>query len=190
MRNFAGGPVEYWQLLLEMCLPSRPEYASIGEEYYPGAELQMDQKDRRVLMALQMDGRASNASLAKLLGMAEAPTWRRLRALETSGVVCKYTAILDRQKLGYEVMAFVSIRFATHQPDVQRAFENEVVKIPQVVWCHNVSGSTDFLLCAVARNLSEYGEFVSTKLRSLPGVSSIESSFSLKPVKEGLQLPL
>ncbi|WP_408317133.1 Lrp/AsnC ligand binding domain-containing protein [Paraburkholderia nemoris] len=73
-------------------------------------------------------------------------------------------------------------------PKLQDAFEKRVVEIPEVIWCHNVSGETDFLLCAVARDLTEYGQFVSTRLRLLPGVTSIQSTFSLRPVKHDFRL--
>jgi DNA-binding Lrp family transcriptional regulator len=139
---------------------------------------------------LQDDGRTSNATLAKSLHIAEAPTWRRVKALEEKGVITGYRAVVNQQALGYEVMAFVSVRFSSHDPMLQAAFEKEVVQIPEVLWCHNVSGNTDFLLCAIARNLNEYGQFVSTKLRLLPGVTAIESAFSLKSVKDGAKIPL
>jgi Lrp/AsnC family transcriptional regulator, leucine-responsive regulatory protein len=149
-----------------------------------------DERDVDILEALQHDGRMTNAALAKQLAIAEAPTWRRVKALEESGVIRGYRAVIDQQLLGYEVTAFVQLRFSSHHPTLQQEFEDRVVEIPEVMWCHNVSGNTDFLLCVVARNLQEYGELVSAKLRQLPGVTSIESSFSLKAVKDGFSLPI
>lgn len=146
--------------------------------------LPLDGRDHRLLELLQSDGRATNASLAQAIHMAEAPTWRRVRQLEASGAIRGYRAIVDPHALGYEVLAFVHIRFSSHDPKLQRAFEDEVQEIPEILWCHNISGATDFLLCAIARNLHEYGEFVSSRIRSMHGVTSIESSFSLKAVKE------
>ncbi|NEX23811.1 Lrp/AsnC family transcriptional regulator [Thiorhodococcus mannitoliphagus] len=143
-----------------------------------------------VLQCLQLDGRATNASLAEEIHLAEAPTWRRVRALEESGVICGYRALIDPSALGYEVTAFVHVRFGRHDPTLEQAFEQEVREIPQILWCHTVSGATDFLLCVVARNLSEYGELISARIRSLPGVTSIESSFSLKAVKDGSLIPV
>jgi DNA-binding Lrp family transcriptional regulator len=144
----------------------------------------MDARDAEILKTLQADGRTSNAALAKRLHIAEAPAWRRVKALEAAGLIKGYRAVLDPKRLGYEVTAFVHVRFAIHQPQVQQAFEEQVIRIPEVIWCHNVSGGTDFLLCVLARSLSDYGQFVSTRLRSLPGVTAIESSFSLKTVKD------
>jgi Lrp/AsnC family leucine-responsive transcriptional regulator len=150
----------------------------------------MDKRDQEILRVLQDDGRTSNAALAKHIHVAEAPAWRRVKALEEQGVIAGYRAVLDQRKLGYEVTAFVQVRFSSHDPKLQAAFERQVVLVPQVLWCHNVSGSTDYLLCVVARSLREYGEFVSAKLRSLPGVTAIESSFSLKAVKADGKLPI
>ena len=149
----------------------------------------LDARDRQLLRLLQEDGRATNAALAQAVHMAEAPTWRRVRQLETAGAIRGYRAIVDPHALGYDVVAFVQVRFSSHDPKLQHAFETEVLEIPQVLWCHNVSGATDFLLCAVARNLREYGEFISTRIRAMQGVTSIESSFSLKAVKENGAVP-
>ncbi len=151
--------------------------------------LVLDARDHQLLKLLQDDGRATNASLAQAVHMAEAPTWRRVRQLEAAGAITGYRAVVDPHALGYEVLAFVHVRFSSHDPKLQRAFEEEVQDIPQILWCHNVSGATDFLLCAVARNLREYGEFISTRIRSMHGVMSIESSFSLKAVKDGGPVP-
>jgi Lrp/AsnC family transcriptional regulator, leucine-responsive regulatory protein len=150
----------------------------------------MDKRDIEILAILQDDGRTSNAALAKHLHIAEAPAWRRVKALEESGVISGYRAVIDQRKLGLQVTAFVSLRFSSHSPNLQKQFEEQVKQIPEVVWCHNVSGATDFLLCVVARNLNEYGQFVSVRLRTLPGVTAIESSFSLKAVKDDDRLPV
>lgn len=156
----------------------------------PDTPLALDRRDRQLLKRLQEDGRATNASLAQAVSMAEAPTWRRVRQLEAAGAIRAYRAVVEPRALGYEVLAFVHVRFSSHDPELQRAFEEDVLEMPQVLWCHNVSGATDFLLCAVARNLREYGELVSTRIRSMRGVTSIESSFSLKTVKDGGPLPV
>jgi DNA-binding Lrp family transcriptional regulator len=153
-------------------------------------KLAMDKRDISILRALQDDGRTTNTALSKQLNIAEAPTWRRVKALEDAGLITGYRAVLNQHALGYEVTAFVRIRFSSHDPKLQAAFEAQVLQISEVVWCHNVSGNTDFLLCVVARNLQEYGQFVSARLRVLPGVTSIESSFSLKAVKDGGKLPI
>jgi Lrp/AsnC family transcriptional regulator, leucine-responsive regulatory protein len=151
---------------------------------------ELTKQDRVLLAVLQKAGRITNAGLSKLVHLAEAPTWRRVRALEAAGVIRSYHARIDEHALGYEVKAFVQLRFSSHAPDVQREFERQVVLIPEVLWCHNVSGATDFLLCVVARNLNEYGELVSQRLRALPGVTAIESSFSLKAIKDDGLLPV
>lgn len=150
----------------------------------------LDARDRLLLQRLQRDGRATNTALAEEVHLAEAPTWRRVRALEECGVIRGYRALVDPSALGYEVTAFVHIRCGRHDPALEQAFEQEVQEIPQILWCHTVSGATDFLLCVVARNLREYGELISARIRSLPGVTSIESSFSLKAVKDGSLIPV
>ena len=171
---------------------SYPTEAILGKIHSvtSSARPRLDKRDALILRVLQQDSRTTNAALAKQLHIAEAPAWRRVKALEERGVIRGYRAVLSRQALGFEVTAFVRVRFYSHAKELQDAFELQVSQMEEVVWCHNVSGSTDFLLCAVARSLQEYGEVVSTRLRLLPGVTSIESMFSLKTVKDDHGLPV
>ena len=150
----------------------------------------LDKIDRAILNALQADGRLSNARLAELVGLSETPCARRLRRLEQDGYIDRYRAMLSRQSLGFGVVAFVLVRFAVHDRTLADRFEREVCAIERILSCHNVSGSADYLLQIVARDLDDYGTFMRDELRSLPGVTSVESSLSLREVKSNGGLPL
>ncbi|WP_233867865.1 Lrp/AsnC family transcriptional regulator [Paraburkholderia adhaesiva] len=150
----------------------------------------LDKLDRAILGALQTDGRISNARLAETVGLSETPCARRLKRLEQDGVIERYRAVLSRRALGYGVVAFAYVRFAVHDRALADRFDREVRAIERIVSCHNVSGSADYILQIVARDLDDYGTFVLDKLRSLPGVTSVESSLSLREVKADGGLPL
>ncbi|TDV06757.1 Lrp/AsnC family transcriptional regulator [Paraburkholderia caballeronis] len=150
----------------------------------------LDKIDRAILNALQADGRLSNARLAELVGLSETPCARRLRRLEQDGYIDRYRAMLSRQSLGFGVVAFVLVRFAVHDRTLADRFEREVCAIERILSCHNVSGSADYLLQIVARDLDDYGTFLRDQLRSLPGVTAVESSLSLREVKADGRLPV
>lgn len=150
----------------------------------------LDSTDRQLLQALQKDARQTVADLAQLVSLSPSPCWRRVRQLEESGVIEGYHAHLSRQKLGYGVTGFVHLQMNNHAPEVMAAFEREVVALPQVLSCHNLSGRYDYLIEAIAVDLEAFSQLVRVKIRSLPGVKEIATSFSLKEVKHAGTLPV
>jgi len=150
----------------------------------------LDKIDRAILNALQSDGRISNARLAEFAGLSETPCARRLRRLEQDGYIERYRAVLSRRALGFGVVAFVHVRFAVHDRALADRFEREICAIERILSCHNVSGTADYLLQVVARDLDDYGTFMRDELRSLPGVTAVESSLSLREIKADGRLPV
>lgn len=150
----------------------------------------LDKTDRAILAALQRDGRMPIARLADTVGLSETPCARRLKRLESDGYIERYRAQLSRKALGFGVVAFVMVRFAVHDRDVANRFEREILAIERILSCHNVSGTADYLLQVVARDLDDYGTFLRESLRNLPGVTSIESALSLREVKREAEMPL
>lgn len=153
-------------------------------------QMQLDAIDVKLLEALQDEGRLTNAELAERVALSPSPCWRRLKRLETEGVIRGYQAQLDRRKLGLGVLAFVSILLDNHSEKIAREFEAGVAAIPEIISCHNVSGHFDFLLQVVAEDLDRFSYLVLHRVRTLPGVKEINTSFSLKEVKATSQLPL
>jgi Lrp/AsnC family transcriptional regulator, leucine-responsive regulatory protein len=149
-----------------------------------------DTIDRQLLTALQKNGRATVGELAELVSLSQSPCWRRVRQLEDSGVIAGYHARLDRKLLGYGVLGFVHLAMADHTLEKASAFEREVVALPQVISCHNLSGRFDYQLEVVAKDLDAFSEFVRTSIRGLPGVREISTSFSLKEVKRSNEMPV
>ncbi|WKB53389.1 Lrp/AsnC family transcriptional regulator [Eleftheria terrae] len=150
----------------------------------------LDRTDRRLLDEVQRDARLTTAQLADRVSLSTSPCWRRLKRLEEQGVIQGYHARLDAARLGWGVTAFVHIMMESHNAELGSQFEDAVMRIPEVVACHNVSGQYDFLLQVVARDLSSFGEFARSTIRTLPGVKEMNSSFSLKEVKAPRALPV
>jgi Lrp/AsnC family transcriptional regulator, leucine-responsive regulatory protein len=150
----------------------------------------LDKLDRAILGALQADGRMPIARLAETVGLSETPCARRLKRLEQDGYIERYRAMLSRRALGYGVVAYVSVRFAVHDRALADRFEREICAIERILACHNVAGTADYILMIVARDLDDYGTFMRDELRSLPGVTSVESALSLREVKGEGRLPL
>jgi DNA-binding Lrp family transcriptional regulator len=156
----------------------------------PDMHANLDAVDKALLMALQADGRATVGALAERVSLSASPCWRRVKSLEDAGVIEGYHARLSRQRVGYGVTGFVQLQMENHTPEAADAFEREVVALAQVLSCHNLSGRYDYQLEVVASDLESFADYLRTRIRALPGVREISTSFSLKEVKRSLALPV
>ncbi len=150
----------------------------------------LDKFDWAILNELQRDGRLTNAELAQRVGLSAAPCWRRVRALEESGVIKGYRAEIDRQKVGLDVFAFVRLDAERNRGDVTRQLEQEILQIPEVIACHYISGTGTFELQVVSKDLNTFSQFARDVLINLPNVKDLHISFSLGEVKAAGALPL
>ncbi|MBJ9975164.1 Lrp/AsnC family transcriptional regulator [Pseudomonas sp. S75] len=151
---------------------------------------QLDAVDLDLLRLLQDDGTLSSAALGERLSMTVTPCWRRRKRMEELGVIKDYQANLDRRKLGYDVMAFAQVRFGNHSANAPDDFEQVIMKLPQVLSCHKVTGEADYVLTVLASDLESYGRFVEEVLRRQPGIASIQSSLALREVKAVTRIPV
>lgn len=150
----------------------------------------MDRTERTLLATLQRNGRATNVQLAEAVGLSESPTFRRVRALEETGVIQQYVALLEPRKLGLTVTAYVSVRME-QQPDTWNDdFHDAVIAEPHIVECHAMSGSFDFVMKVVAKDMDHFSELCMQHILRFPGVAHVESAFSLKAIKQSHALPL
>jgi Lrp/AsnC family transcriptional regulator, leucine-responsive regulatory protein len=150
----------------------------------------LDKFDWQILNELQRDGRLSNAELAQRVGLSAAPCWRRVRALEQAGYITGYRAVIDRHKVGLDVLAFVRLDAERNRGDLTREMELAIRRIPEVIACHYISGTGTFELQVVARDLVAFSTFAREVLLNLPNVKDLHTSFSLGEVKSGGALPL
>jgi Lrp/AsnC family leucine-responsive transcriptional regulator len=153
-------------------------------------KMKLDAIDRRILAALQRDARISNVELADAVGLSPSPCLRRVRMLEEAGVIEGYHAGIDRSAIGLGLTVFIAIKVERHHDEEATAFREAVVRLPQVVSCHLVSGESDFLLQVVLPDLAAYERLLLDVLLKLPAVKDIRSNFAIQTVKGRAPLPL
>jgi len=150
----------------------------------------MDTFDRKILTILQDNGRLTNKELAEAVLLSPSPCWRRVQALEKSGIIQGYRAVLNQEKLGLTITAFAHITLDNHHTETVAAFDRAILQWPEVLECHATSGDHDYLLKIVTRDMPAYNRFVSDRLLKLPAIRAINSSFSLNCKKNTTHLPL
>lgn len=150
----------------------------------------MDNTDRQILRELQRDGRLTNVELAQRVHLSESATLRRVRALEEAGVISQYVALLNAQKAGFPTNVFVSITLHRQDQDDLQAFETAARKLPEVMECYLMTGSSDYLLRVVCRDAADFERIHTRHLTRLPAVARVQSSFALRVVRRSTELPI
>ncbi|HYI72304.1 MAG TPA: Lrp/AsnC family transcriptional regulator [Skermanella sp.] len=151
---------------------------------------QIDPIDRKILTRLQKDGRIANNDLAEAVGLSPSPCLRRVKALEESGVIRTYVALVDPAMVELPVNVFVSVTLEKQVEERLDAFEAAIRQRPEVLECYLMTGEADYLLRVVVPDLAAYEQFLKTYLTRIAGVASIKSSFALKQVRYETALPL
>jgi Lrp/AsnC family transcriptional regulator, leucine-responsive regulatory protein len=154
------------------------------------ADRKLDDIDRRILTALQANGRMTAQQLADRVGLSPSPCARRVRLLEEAGIVKGYVAVIDQAKVGLPISVFASVKLERQREDDLDRFSQAVARWPEVVDCYLMTGQRDYLLRIVVSDLESYERFIKDKLTRLDGVASIESSFALGQVKRSNALPI
>jgi Lrp/AsnC family leucine-responsive transcriptional regulator len=153
--------------------------------------MKLDRYDRRILEALQEDGRISNQELAERIGLSPSPCLRRMRALEEAGIITGYRALVDAQKLGFNLIALLSISMDRHTPERFAGFDTAVAAIPEVLECLLITGrDADYQLKVVVRDMDAYQDLLLNKITRIEGVSGVHSSFVLRRVVDRTSLPV
>jgi Lrp/AsnC family leucine-responsive transcriptional regulator len=149
----------------------------------------LDALDRKILRALQRQGRASNIDLAAEVHLSAPQCFRRVRALEERGVIRGYHAAVDPAAVGLEVTAYVSLNIESAAFARVRAIEAEIRSYEQILECHSVSGDSDYLLKVVARDLKALSLFLTDRLMQIDGVADVRSMICLEEIKPPSALP-
>jgi Lrp/AsnC family leucine-responsive transcriptional regulator len=150
----------------------------------------LDRLDRRILDELQADGRLSNQELAKRVGLSPAPCWRRLRRLEKDGLIAGHVTLLNAAAIGLPITAYAMVTLENHHPETVKQFDQMVSERPEVLECHSMSGTNDYLLRIVAASIEDYERFMSSHLLQLRAVRSVNTSFVLRTRKQTTRLPV
>lgn len=146
----------------------------------------LDLFDKKILRALQADGRLSIQDLSERVGLSASPVSRRLRNLEERGVIQGYCALLDEARLGYGVSVFVSVQLDKQIDEALAGFEAAMASFPEVVDCWLMTGNRDYLIRVATSDLKEFEAFLTGRLTKVRGVANIESSIPLRRVKSGI----
>ena len=153
-------------------------------------QISLDSHDHAIVRVLQMDGRMSNVELAERISLSESATLRRVRALEQIGLIVGYSARIDQAAAGLPGNVFVNITLQHQdQPDLE-SFEAAVQQIPEVMECYLMTGNFDYLLRVVVADTDDFERIHRQKLTRLPGVSRVQSSFTLRTVRKSSILPV
>ena len=148
-----------------------------------------DALDRKILDALQANGRISNQDLADCVGLSPSPCLRRVRQLEAAGVIARYVALVDPEAVGLSVSAFVRVRLDQQDDRHLAEFEAAVAGFPEVMECYLMTGEADYQLRVLVGSLGAFEDFLRHRLTRVKGVANVTTSFALRPVIYKTALP-
>ncbi len=144
----------------------------------------LDKIDKQILNTLQENGKTTNSKLSKIVGISAPATLERVKRLELAGVISHFTAVLDPEKIGFSIMAMVSISLSLSSLSSVAAIKDRFKELEEVVECYQIAGANDFVLKVIAKDIKTYGEFMNKKLTQIEGIQIIKSSFVIDNIKE------
>ncbi|MBK9511463.1 MAG: Lrp/AsnC family transcriptional regulator [Cytophagaceae bacterium] len=145
--------------------------------------MKLDETDKEIIRHLQQDAKLTTKELAGRLNLSPTPVYERVRRLENEGVIKKYVALVNREKVGKDLMVLCNIRLKEHAQEAGAKFVKAIVSMPEVTECLNISGDYDFLLKVVVTDMREYQSFIMNKLASLENIGSTQSIFVMGEIK-------
>lgn len=145
-------------------------------------EYTLDAIDRKIIDYLQADGRMSNQDLSEKIGLSASPCLRRVRQLESNGIISRYVALVDPDKMGLSVTAFVRVRLDQQDDRHLQEFETAVAGFSEVMDCYLMTGEADYQLRILVRSLTQFEDFLRRRLTRVKGVANVTTSFALRPV--------
>ncbi len=152
--------------------------------------MKLDRKDLKILSLLQEDANINNKEIAGATNLTLTPVYERIKKLKALSVLNRKVFLLNRKKVGLNVMVLVMVSIEKHSGDAALAFMNEVKKIPEIVECLHITGAFDFQLKVYAKDIDHYHEFNFKKLASIKNIRQMESHFVMKEVVNTTSLPL
>lgn len=150
----------------------------------------LDKIDRKILQDLQANGRITNVELANRAGISAPPCLRRVRALESSGLIKSYHAKVDAAALGFSVNVFAMVKLSSQADKELNEFQEYIESLEEVRECHMLAGDNDFLLKIIAKDWDSYQEFLTDKLTIAPHVSTVKSSLMVRSAFEKPGVPI
>ena len=144
----------------------------------------LDKLDYKILNILQEDNTIAIKDLAERIGLSFTPTYERVKSLKNNGIIKKYVAIVDREKVGYELVAYCNVTIKNKSVEILRDVEEKLNKCPEIVEVVSVSGVYDYMIKIVTKNIKEYNDFVEKTFTNYPHIGDYHSSIVLCTVKE------
>ncbi len=151
---------------------------------------ELDATDLRIMALLQENAHLTNKEIAARLGMTTTPVYERIKRLEEGGYIRQYVALADRMKMGFSLGAFCNVQLKEHSRPYLVQFEKEVRSLPQVTECYHIAGMYDYLLKVIARDMSDYQNFIMNILAALDNIGNVQSSFVMTEIKYSTALPI
>ena len=152
--------------------------------------LKLEQIDRKVLEILQSNAKITNAQLSKEIGLSPAPTLERVKKLEHAGIIKSYHAQLDPEKVGLGVSTFVQVSLVGHKKVLTDSFVQKVNAIPDIIECHHITGTGDFLIKVISKDISSYQKLMLETINEIEEVANTQTMVILSTFKESKILPL
>jgi Lrp/AsnC family leucine-responsive transcriptional regulator len=162
----------------------------IAIDHYIMPNRELDALDRRILDHVQSDGRITNQDLSERVGLSPSPCLRRLKQLESDGVITRYVALVDPEAVGLGVTAFVRVRLDQQGDRHLEAFEEAVMRFPEVMECYLMTGEADYQLRVLVPSLGAFEDFLRSRLTRIGGVAQVTTSFALRPVVYRTKIPI
>ncbi|MBG16563.1 MAG: AsnC family transcriptional regulator [Crocinitomicaceae bacterium] len=149
----------------------------------------VDEIDSKILTLLQKDGKMTFKEIANELDLTTTPVYERIKKMEKNGVIQSYKAIVDRRKLGLQLLVFCNVSLKEHQASFLENFENDIVNFPEVISCYHIAGMYDYLIQLTVKDMDEYQVFISKKIANINNIAKVQSSFVMTEVKTNQDLP-
>ena len=150
----------------------------------------IDQIDSAILSLLQKDGKKTFKEIASELGLTTTPVYERIKKMEKNGIIQHYKAIIDRKKLGLQLLVFCNVSLKEHQASFLENFEKSIVDFPEVISCYHIAGMYDYLIQLTVRDMDEYQVFIAKKIGNIDNIAKVQSSFVMTEVKCSQDLPI
>jgi len=150
----------------------------------------LSKTDKKILDILQNDSDLTNMELAERVGLSTAPCWRRVKRMQDLGVISRKVMLVDPKKLGLDIIVYASVKLSKHTEEALEIFENTIITYPEVTECYTISGSMDYMLRIITRDMHSYEDFLRKKLLKMNMVNEIHSRFTVTKVKYTTAIPL
>lgn len=150
----------------------------------------LDATDKRIIHKLQENGKETIKEIADHLGMSTTPVYERIKKLERDGFIEGYTAIVNKEKMGFQLVAFCTVSLESHHTEYIEQFEADVKSLPEIMECYHIAGMFDYLLKIYSTDMVDYQHFITHKLAAIANIGRVQSSFIMTEVKNERVMPI